>query len=222
MLRGFQRFGGVAVADAASAHIGEVSTRIGLRVALCNVHARRKFRDSHSSDAMRADHVLRFYRQVAMLERSWSDLDAPERQREREAMLAPKYAALREWAIAQRREVTERSPMMGALDYLLSHWDGLTLFLRDGRVPWHNNASERLLRHIAVGRHAWMFRGSFRGARRAAVLWSLLRSCFALGIDPRRYLLDTLDALAHTPASKLSTLTPKAYAARMQGALAAA
>ena len=64
-----------------------------------------------------------------------------------------------------------RQTNWGALDYLLSHWDGLTLFLRDGRVPWHNNTSERLLRHIAVGRHAWMFRGTFLGARRAAVLW---------------------------------------------------
>lgn len=221
VLRGFQRFRGVAVGDAASVHLGEVSQRIGLRVGLCNVHSRRRFRDARDSDAARADHVLRFYRQVAMLERSWSDLEAPDRQREREAMLAPKFAALREWTLAQRRLVNERSPMMSALDYLLSHWDGLTLFLHDGRVPWHNNTSERLLRHIAVGRHAWMFRGTFLGARRAAVLWSLLRSCFELGVEPRRYLLDTLAALADTPVAKLWTLTPREYASRMQRASAA-
>ena len=166
--------------------------------------------------------MLRFDRRVALLERSWADLSPQDRQREREAMLTPSFEALKVWAEAQPREVLPRTPMSGALDDLLSHWEGLTLFLRDGRIPWTNNASERLLRHVAVARRAWMFRGTFRGARRACVLWSLVMSCRALGLDPRRYLIDTLDALEHTPRTQLGVLTPKAYAAREQAARAAA
>jgi transposase len=59
-------------------------------------------------------------------------------------------------------------------------------------VPWTNNTSERLLRHIVVGRKAWVYRGSFEGAELGCVLWSLMMSCRLHGIDPRQYLLDTL------------------------------
>jgi hypothetical protein len=67
-----------------------------------------------------------------------------------------------------------------------------------------------------------MFRGTFKGVRRACVLWSLVMSCRQLDVDPRRYLMDTLEALRDTPRSRLGTLTPKAYAARREATLAAA
>jgi len=222
VLNGFELFRGVVIADAASVHTGTKADAMHLIVALCNSHARRKFDEARETDRARAAHVLRFYRRVALLERSWRDLSPPERQQEREAMLAPTFEALRQWALREREAVTPRSPMQGAFDYLLSHWEGLTLFLKDGRIPWTNNASERLLRHVAVGRNAWLFRGSFKGLRRACVLWSLVMSCRSLGVDPRQYLIDTLEALRDTPYSRLSTLTPKAYAARREAALAAA
>ncbi len=215
VLRGFDLFRGIAVADAATVHTGTFAASLRLVVALCNAHARRKFHEARETDAARADHVLRFYRRVALLERSWADLSPQDRQRERETMLAPSFEALQTWAEQQGREVLPRSPMRGWLAYLLSHWEGLTLFLDDGRIPWTNNESERLLRHVAVGRRAWVFRGTFRGARRACVLWSLVMSCRMLGIDP-------LDALEHTPRTQLETLTPKAYAARQHATLAAA
>ena len=222
VLNGFELFRGVVMADAASVHRGARAHELRLTVALCNSHARRKFDEARETDRERAFHVLRFYRRVARLERSWRDLPPTDRQREREALLGPSFEALREWALREREAVRPRSPMRAAFDYLLNHWDGLTLFLRDGRIPWTNNTSERLLRHVAVGRNAWMFRGTFQGARRACVLWSLVMSCRQLGIDPRRYLMDTLEALRDTPRSRLGTLTPKAYAARREATLAAA
>jgi transposase len=222
VLEGFEGFCGVTVADAATVHTGSFAAALRVIVALCNAHARRKFHEARGSDPTRAEHVLRFYRRVAFLERSWADLDPASRQREREALLGPAFEALHAWALVQRSEVPARSPIEAALAYLLSHWEGLTRFLHDGRIPWTNNGSERLLRHVAVGRKAWMFRGSFRGARRACVLWSLMLSCRMLGIDPRRYLLDTLDALGRTPHKELSGLTPNAYAARLQAARVAA
>ena len=222
VLNGFELFRGVVIADAASVHTGTKADEMRLIVALCNAHARRKFDEARATDRPRADHVLHFYRRVALLERSWRDLSPPERQQEREAMLAPSFEALRQWALRAREAVMPRSPMRAAFDYLLTYWGGLTLFLRDGRIPWTNNASERLLRHVAVGRNAWLFRGTFKGVRRACVLWSLVMSCRQLGVDPRGYLIDTLEALRDTPYSRLSTLTPKAYAARREVTLAVA
>jgi hypothetical protein len=72
------------------------------------------------------------------------------------------------------------------------------------------------LRHVVVGRKAWVFRGSFEGAKDACVLWSLMQNCRALGIDPRRYLIDTLEALTEMPHGGLLSLTPRAYAERLQ------
>lgn len=106
--------------------------------------------------------------------------------------------------------------MAQAFDSALAHWEGLTRFLHDGRVPWTNSESARLLRHVVVGRKAWVFRGSFEGAERGCVLWSLMMSCRLHGIDPRRYLLDTFAALGDTPRSRAIELTPKAYAERQR------
>jgi transposase len=225
VLKGFERLCGVPLGDAASVHIGTTATEMDVFFALCNVHARRKFRDVCAADSTCANHVLSFYRELSLLERSWATLSPVERQQQRLTVLAPKFEALKTWAEAQRRELlatTPRSVMLGPFNYLLNHWEGLTRFLKDGRIPWHNNDSERLLRHIAVGRHAWMFRGTLKGARRACVLWSILRSCAMLGIDARSYMRDTLAALKVTPRSRLSTLTPKAYAARQHAALKSA
>ena len=222
VLSGFELCRGPIMADAASVHTGRVSVGMRLTIGLCNAHSRRQFYDARETDELRTAHVIRFYRQVAFFERSWADLDPDARRDQRQSVLAPRFDKLKAWATTQQSMVMPRTPIRTALDYLLNHWDGLTLFLQDGRIPWTNNTSERLLRHIAVGRGAWMFRGSFEGAIHACVLWSLMQSCRSLGIDPRRYLIDTLEALTVTPHSEISTLTPAAYAARQRAALAAA
>lgn len=222
VLAGFEPFTGVALADAATVHIGAVSAQLGLTIALCNAHARRYFFDARATAPEVCEHVLGFYRTVAFFERSWADLSPTARQEQRASVLAPKFATLHGWAMERLSEAIPRTPVEGALRYLLNHWKGLTHFLSDGRVPWTNNGSERLLRHIAVGRHAWVFRGSIDGAKRACVLWSLMQSCRVLNIDPRTWLIDTLRALEHTPKSRLYELTPQAWAARRSRSLAAA
>ncbi|MBL8602348.1 MAG: transposase [Myxococcales bacterium] len=106
-------------------------------------------------------------------------------------------------------------PLIGeAVGYASRHWDGLSRFLFDGRIPWTNNESERHLRHIVVGRNNWIFRGTFQGAERACVLWSLVMSCKINKLNPRQYLLDTLHAMGTVSHKDLPTLTPRAYAER--------
>ena len=118
--------------------------------------------------------------------------------------------------------VAPRSPIAQAMDYALGNWRGLSRFLEEGAVPWTNNESERLLRHVVVGRSAWTFRGTFKGAERGCVLRSLTMSCRLHGIDPRRYLIDTLEALRVTPHRRLAELSPRASAAKMRALRTAA
>ena len=216
IFEGFEDFRGVVECDAATVHLGEHSQKLGLLVALCNAHGRRNFFDARGTDTPRANHALAFFQVVAQAEREWRDLDDAKRQRQREEILAPRFKEFHAWLAAERPSLVPRSPMAQAFDYALSHWAGLTHFLRDGRVPWTNNTSERLLRHIVVGRKAWVYRGSFEGAELGCVLWSLMMSCRLHGIDPRQYLLDTLAALSDTPTSRVQELTPKAYAERLR------
>lgn len=222
ILKGFEDFRGVVVCDAAKVHTGQISVGLGLKIALCNAHARRKFFEAKLADPTRAHYALDFYSTVARWERQWHDLDPEARLAQRQKVLVPLFEDFRRWLVKAYVEVMPRSPVAGALGYALGHHGGLTLFLGDGRVPWTNNESERHLRHIVVGRKAWVFRGSYEGAERGCVLWSLTMSCRLHGIDPRQYLLDTLTALSHTPHGLVWTLTPKEYAARQQTTSAAA
>lgn len=214
VLEGFEDFHGVVVSDAAKVHLGRHSRSLGLVIALCNAHARRKFYDARETDRARADRAIAFYREVAMHERAWSKLEAPARQKERAAHLRPLFEKYHQWLLEERSRVMPRTPMREAIDYSLNHWSGLTHFLHDGRVPWTNNESERHLRHIVVGRKNFVFRGSFEGAERACVLWSLMMSCRVNGVNPREYLLATLEALRTATRADLATLTPRAYAER--------
>ena len=216
VLEGFVGFNGIVICDAAKVHLGTVSASLHLVVALCNAHARRNFYDARATDREHADHALGFYQDLARHERRWQDLDPLARQRERETVLRPRFEAFHTWLRTERLRLWPRTPMAEAFDYVLRHWEGLTRFLTDGDIPWTNNASERLLRHVVLGRNAWVFRGSFEGAEHGCVLWSLMLSCRRLGINPRQYLLDTLEALRTTPHGRLSELTPREYARRQR------
>ena len=216
VLEGFESFQGVVLGDAAKVHLGQHSQSLGLQVALCGAHARRKFYEARDTDKARSDHALSFYRQVALLERQWKELDAQARQRERAEHLKPLFNKFHQWLLEESVRVMPRTPMNEAIQYSLNHWAGLTRFLEDGRIPWTNNESERLLRHIVVGRKNFMFRGSDKGADRACVLWSLMMSCRVNGVNPRTYLLETLQALATVNVPGLAALTPRAYALRKQ------
>ncbi|MDB4927758.1 MAG: transposase [Myxococcaceae bacterium] len=97
---------------------------------------------------------------------------------------------------------------------MIDRFEALWTFAVAAGVEPTNNRAERAVRSAFVGRKAWVFRETFQGARRGCVLWSLTMSCRLHGFDPRRYLLDTLEALRTTRHGGLGALTPRAYAAR--------
>ncbi len=108
-----------------------------------------------------------------------------------------------------------------AMDYMLKRWDGFARFLDDGRICLTNNASERALRGIALGRKSWLFCGSDRGGARAAVMCTLIGTAKLNGVDPQAWLADVLDRIAEQPQTRLPELLPWHWKAERQQALAA-
>ena len=94
------------------------------------------------------------------------------------------------------------------MDYILKRWAAFTLFLDDGRVCLTNNAAERALRGIALGRKSWLFAGSDRGGQRAAALYSLIVTAKMNDIDPQAWLADVLARIAEHPARDIDALLP--------------
>jgi transposase/regulator of replication initiation timing len=174
VLAGLDSFRGVLVTDAAKVFTGRRRAAMKIELALCNAHARRLFFKARESDGERAQHALNVYRTIARLEHESAAMTADERTRFRQSKVAPVFDAFVAWAEIECTRIQARSPIGDAIDYLRTYAQGLRRFVDDGRVPWTNNESERLLRSIVVGRKAWVYRGTFESAQNACVLWSLM------------------------------------------------
>jgi hypothetical protein len=123
-------------------------------------------------------------------------------------------ADLEAWMREQRAKLSRHNPVAAAMDYMLKRWDAFTRFLDDGRICLTNNAAERALRGIALGRKAWLFAGSDRGGRRAAMIYSLITTAKMNDVDPQAWLADVLARIADHPAHRIDDLLPWNWKAR--------
>jgi hypothetical protein len=112
---------------------------------------------------------------------------------------------------AERSKLSRHAEVGKAMDYMLKRWDSFTRFLSDGRICLSNNAAERSLRGVALGRKAWLFAGSDRGGERAAAMYSLIVTARLNDVDPRAWLADVLQRIADSPAKDLQELLPWAW-----------
>lgn len=142
------------------------------------------------------------------IERSINGRSAEERRAVRQELSKPLVAELQVYMREQRAKLSRAHDLAKAIDYILKRWDAFTLFLSDGRVCLSNNAAERALRGIALGRKSWMFCGSDRGGQRAAAMYSLIITAKMNGIDPQAWLADVLARLATHPMHRLDELLP--------------
>jgi transposase len=126
------------------------------------------------------------------------------RQRESKQVVAD----LEKWMRAERARLSHHAATAQAIDYMLTRWPAFTRFVDDGRICLSNNAAERALRGIALGRRAWLFAGSDRGGERAAAMYTLIATAKLNDIDPQAWLADVLGRVADHPASRLSELLP--------------
>ena len=120
----------------------------------------------------------------------------------------PLVTALEIWLRDERRKLSSKAPVAKAIDYSLKRWRAFTRFLDDGRLCMSNNAAERAVRGIAVGRRNWTFCGSDSGGHRAAAMFTLVETCKLNDVDARAWLADVLARIADHPASKIANLLP--------------
>jgi len=121
---------------------------------------------------------------------------------------APPIADLERWLREQRPKLSRGNDLAKAMDYMLKRWPAFTRFLDDGRICLSNNAAERALRGIALGRKSWLFAGSDRGGQRAAAMYSLIVTAKMNDVDPQAWLADILARIAGHPAHSLDELLP--------------
>ena len=192
--------------------------------ALCWAHARRKFfvlADIAAAAKRRAKtgkqgailsplafEAVKRIDALFDIEREINGMSAEERLAVRAERAAPVLAALEAWLRAERARLSRHAPVAKAMDYLLKRWPGFSRFLDDGRICLTNNAAERALRGIALGRKSWLFAGSDRGGDRAALMYTLIVTAKMNDVDPQAWLADVLARIAEHPARRLDELLP--------------
>ncbi len=176
----------------------------------CWAHARRKFVESESSDDLRSLMAVAWIKRLYQVEAEAKErgLGEEEIRALRREKSKPLLDGLGDWLRAQQVEVLPKSPAGQAIAYTLNNWAALNRYLDDGDLAIDNNLAERTIRPVAVGRKNWLFAGSDRGGRTAAILMSFTQTCKDLDIDPFSYLRDVLARIASHPMKNLSDLLP--------------
>jgi hypothetical protein len=190
--------------------------------AACWVHARRPFfvmadlaenarrKAQGKKPAVISPLALETVRRIDALfeiERTINGQSAERRKAVRQELSAP-VADLEVWMRQQRAKLSRRNDVAKAMDYMLKRWSAFTRFLDDGRICLSNNAAERAVRGIALGRKSWLFCGSDRGGDRAAVMYSLIVTAKMNDVDPQAWLADVLARIAAHPHQRLDELLP--------------
>jgi transposase len=177
--------------------------------AACWAHGRRKFFDlARINKAPIAVEAVERIDTLFAIEREINGMTPQERVRVRNERSRPLIIALESWLREQRARVSRNSETGKAIDYSLKRWSALTCFLDDGRLCMSNNAAERELRAVAVGRRNWTFAGSDEGGQRAAALYTLIATAKLNEIDPQAWLADVLARLPDHPAKRIHELLP--------------
>ena len=145
---------------------------------------------------------------IFAIERDINGMSAECRRAVRQERSKPLVEALQAWMLEQRARVSAKSHIGKALNYMLKRWDSFARFLDDGRICLSNNAAERAMRAIAIGRKSWLFAGSDRGGARAAIVYSLIYTAKLNNIDSMAWLADVLARIADHPAHQLAELLP--------------
>lgn len=200
-------FHGILQADGYAGYAGLYGGEV--TEAACWAHVRRKFFDVHaatqSPPALEALQRIASLYQIEVMIRGQPP-DA--RRRIRELRSAPLLAELRQWLEKTQARISSKSDLAAAIRYTLSRWNALTLVLRDGRACLDNNAAERVMRPIAVGRKNWLFAGSDSGGERAAAIYTLTETAKLNDLDPEHYLRQVLDRIVLQPIKRLRELLP--------------
>ncbi len=180
-----------------------------IREAACWAHVRRKFYDLHV--AHKSPVAVEAMERIAALyavEKEIRGNLADERREVRNAQARPLLDSLKQWLEETLGKLSRKSDTALAVRYALSRWDALLRYVDDGRIEIDNNAAERSLRTIALGRKNYLFAGSDAGGERAAAIYSLIGTAKLNGLDPESYLRNVLSRIADHPINRIEELLP--------------
>ncbi len=181
----------------------------GITELACMAHVRRKFFDLHAANGSPiAAEALRRIGQLYAVEQQGGELAPSERFGLRQTQAKPLLADWHAWLLAAHKTVATGSGTAKAIDYALKRWPALLRYADSGTLPIDNNPVENTIRPIAVGKKNWLFAGSERAGRRAAAIQTLLATAKLNGLEPLRWLSDTLEKLPTCPSSKIDSLLP--------------
>ena len=187
--------------------------------AACWAHARRKFfvvADVASKARSKkpvvvsplAFEAVKRIDAIFAQERLINGQPAEQRLLHRRVHIAPLVEGLHAWMQTERTKLSRHADPAKAMDYMLKRWDAFTRFLGDGRICLSNNAAERALRGVALGRKAWLFAGSDRGGERAALMYTLIQTAKLNDVDPQAWLADVLARIPDHSVNRLDELLP--------------
>ena len=228
--RHLARYGGILQADAYAGFNGLYRpgrTPGPIVEAACWSHARRKFflladiaaKARGKQPVIVSPVAFEAVRQIDAIfewERSINGLSPDRRLAARRKEIVPLVEALGGWMRAERATLSRHAEVAKAMDYMLKRWVAFTCFLADGRICLTNNAAERALRGIALGRKAWLFAGSERGGDRAAAMYTLIQTAKLNNVDPQAWLADVLARIADHRITDLAALLPWRWAEEME------
>ena len=220
------KFSGYLQADAYGGYDGIYAT--GVTEVACWAHARRKFFDAKETDGRRAAEMLtmvaRLYSvedeakaKIAELLKSNPMATIDEHhaiiRASRQEKSQPILTQIKAWLDGEKEIVLPRSPMAQAIQYTLNQWDALCRYAEHGFLNIDNNAAERALKRVAIGRKNWLFAGNDAAGTSHARLWTLIASAERHGLDPQAYLRSVLAQIGSTPLSELGQFLPDQWRA---------
>ena len=202
---------GILQADAYGGY-GKIYATGRVEEAACWAHARRPFWEMYKEQGQVsgsiAEQALQRIAALYAIEAEIRGQPPDIRRRERQARAGPLLEELRVWMTSMIGRVSAKSELAKAIGYSLTRWRALTRYRDDGRIEIDNNAAERALRGVALGRGNYLFMGSDAGGERAASIYSLVETAKLNGLDPQAYLREVLTRIAEHPINRIDELLP--------------
>jgi transposase len=212
-----QNFSGFLQSDGYSAY-DAFDKRDSIMLVGCFAHARRKFVEAQLSDPTKAEWMLSHIQELYQIERQARQnvFTYDERFKLREEYAHPILKEIKSWLDQAAIEVLPKSAIGKAILYMLNQWPKLQMYLTDGRLEIDNNLVENAIRPVALGRKNYLFAGSHEGAKRAALIYSLLATAKLHDAEPFAYLADVIDRLPDHPHKRLAGLLPQNWQSAQQ------